>query len=345
MHYTATNQNISWFKNEADRGTLELSPNFQRNPVWDEEQSSYLIDSLLNGLPIPEIYLRSITSPNGKVIHEVVDGQQRTRAILNFVQNDLVLEGDDVSPKWRGNSWDDFDDATKKMFWSYNIVVRDLGEVSDGEVRDLFRRLNINSIVLNDQELRHARYTGVFIRTVEGLADSDWLLNRGIVNLAQIRRMQDVEFVSELIIGLMAGPQDKKKVLDMYFADYDDDFPEADEWKKMYRDTCQLLDDVLGIEGIRAWRGKSDFYTLFLCFGGIVKDKRKLPIRKKRMIRAQLNSLNSEIRQAKKRDNTQEFNKDVHRYAEAVTRASTDLARRNIRQAVLNERIDSIVCS
>jgi hypothetical protein len=60
-------------------GTLVLNPNFQRRPVWEKGAKSYLIDTILRGLPMPIIFLRDIrtdlkTLKSGR---DVVDGQQR----------------------------------------------------------------------------------------------------------------------------------------------------------------------------------------------------------------------------------------------------------------------------
>lgn len=174
MDSSATNQKISWFRKEESAGTLDLSPQFQRRPIWTEEQASYLIDTILSGLPIPEIYIRSSSSPKGETRYEVVDGQQRIRSVLAFGTNDLELSGDDISAKWLGKRFEDLSDVEKTGFWDYKIVVRDVSGASDLEIRDLFKRLNINSVVLNDQELRHARYSSRFIRAMETLADDEW---------------------------------------------------------------------------------------------------------------------------------------------------------------------------
>src|SRR6266478_6125149 len=106
MDSSATNQKISWFRKEQNAGNLDLTPQFQRRPVWTEEQSSYLIDTILSGLPIPEIYIRSSSTPAGDTRYEVVDGQQRIRSVLVFGSNDLQLSGDDVGPKWLGRTFE-----------------------------------------------------------------------------------------------------------------------------------------------------------------------------------------------------------------------------------------------
>jgi hypothetical protein len=59
MKSSASNQKISWFRKEEGSGALDLTPQFQRRPVWTEEQASYLIDTILNGLPFP----KSISDP------------------------------------------------------------------------------------------------------------------------------------------------------------------------------------------------------------------------------------------------------------------------------------------
>lgn len=62
----------------------------------------------------------------------------------------------------------------------------------------------------------------------------------------------------------MAGPQDKKKTLEGYYADFDPSFPEKNLWIRKFRQTRTLLTEILSDEEIKAWSGKSDFYSLFM---------------------------------------------------------------------------------
>src|SRR5258708_4854702 len=136
MDASASNQKISWFRKEEGIGALDLSPQFQRRSVWTDEQASYLIDTVLSGLPIPEIYIRSSSSPAGESRYEVIDGQQRIRSVLQFGANDLELGGDHVSAKWSGKRFDDLTDTEKGSFWDYSIVVRDVHGATDLEIRN-----------------------------------------------------------------------------------------------------------------------------------------------------------------------------------------------------------------
>jgi hypothetical protein len=339
MDSSATNQKISWFRKEEIAGNLDLTPVFQRRPVWTEEQSSYLIDTILNGLPIPEIYLRSSSTPGGDSRYEVVDGQQRIRSVLLFGSNDLELSGDNVGPKWFEKRFEDLSDTEKTAFWDYKLVVRDVSGASDLAIRDLFKRLNIHSVVLNNQELRHARYSGHFIQAMETLADDEWWLDSGVVSLRQIRRMEDVEYISELLVGLIAGPQDKKKSLDDYYADYDAAMPQRGEWVERFEQVRDFIKSLLNKGELRLWSGKSDFYTLFLAMAQFAERKPRLTAIEKGKVRAELGVFRSQVDQAKKKDNKKRFGNDVEEYVEAVTRAATDQGRREARLRILEERL------
>ncbi len=339
---TASNRKISWFSREDGAGTLDLSPQFQRRPVWTSEQASYLIDTILSGLPFPEVYIRSSTSSDGTTFYEVVDGQQRIRSILNFANNDLDLSGNDVTARWLGKVFEDLSDDEKRRFWTYEVVTRELEGASDGDIRDLFRRLNIHAVTLNDQELRHAEFKGEFIELMESLADDEWWLESRIVNVRQVRRMEDVEFVSELFISLMAGPQDKKKALGQYYEDFENSFPDRLAWTRRFKKTRELLVQVLGAPHVRTWSGKSDFYTLFSVLGRYVEGNAKWTGVQYRKVRKELGNFRAKVDQAKKRDNKKQFPKYVNDYADAVTRAATGVARRKLREKILRTRIDSV---
>lgn len=341
MKASGANQKISWFQREDLAENLNLAPSFQRKPVWNDEMASYLIDSILNNLPIPEVYIRSSSTPAGETTHEVVDGQQRIRSILRFARNDLELRGEDglqVSPKWLGKWFEDLSDTEKQAFWQYELVVRDLGVATDGEIRDLFRRLNINQMPLTDQEIRHATYTGRFIKLMELLAEDEWWLEAKVATVRQVRRMEDVEFVSELFIGMIAGPQNKKDSLENYYEDYEKEMPDEAAWQARFHAARNLLVATLDRDDIRSWSGKSDFYSLFLAFAGLAESHPRLATTKRVAVADALMKFRKSVDAAKKRD-AKPATGAVGAYVEAVTRAASDLSRRTTRLELLEKVI------
>jgi hypothetical protein len=91
-----THYKVCDFVTWAKAGTLILSPSFQRRSVWPTGAKSFLLDTIVRGLPIPIIFLREqktdLDSLEPK--REVVDGQQRIRTVLAFLAPRLVGEGE-----------------------------------------------------------------------------------------------------------------------------------------------------------------------------------------------------------------------------------------------------------
>lgn len=85
MKFSSNPQAISWFRDKYKAGDLKLRPPYQRKPVWAARQKCYLIESILLGLPVPEIFIHQTTDEDGNTKHAVVDGQQRIRTVLQFV--------------------------------------------------------------------------------------------------------------------------------------------------------------------------------------------------------------------------------------------------------------------
>ena len=92
MKAIASNQTITWFNQRFKEDSLELSPDFQRYPVWLQPQKEYLIETILLELPMPEIYMMNRITPSGESKYVVVDGQQRLRTILEFISGELGLK-------------------------------------------------------------------------------------------------------------------------------------------------------------------------------------------------------------------------------------------------------------
>src|SRR3989338_7244026 len=84
---TRTQYRVSDFISWQKSGTLELSPSFQRRPIWPPAAKSYLIDTVVRGLPIPIIFLRERKSDLSTLEpkREVVDGQQRLRTLISYI--------------------------------------------------------------------------------------------------------------------------------------------------------------------------------------------------------------------------------------------------------------------
>lgn len=351
MKYNANEQTIGWFKDRYLEGTLEIRPPYQRRPVWAARQKSNLIESILLGLPVPEIYVHVSTTVEGKTTYAVVDGQQRIRTVLQFLgldkdeaeqdENRFELTELAQDSPWRAATFEAMTADQKKTFYGYRLAVRNLDEATDDGVRDLFRRLNAYLTKLNDQELRNATYSGPFVSLVNTHADDSYWAENGIVTAALIRRMKDMEFVSDLLIGVMDGPQGgAASVIDDYYLaleQYSDEFPDQALVDKLYKETFSLIRELFPeIRGTR-WRNRTDFYSLFVAISGLLRTSR-LPPQNIEMFRQTLMQFAEQV-SMRIADEDATVPQAVNSYVPAVQRGSSDRSRRATRHVALTETV------
>jgi hypothetical protein len=178
MKINPTTFPVSWFRDRNMEKTLIIKPPYQRKPVWTQDQKAYLIDTILEGYVIPEVYIHRETTSEGKTIFNVVDGQQRIRSILEFL-NDEFPVSEVYSVDYADFNFTDLPQEVKQKIWDYTLFAREITGASAEDVRNLFRRMNKNVVALNSQELRHATYSGAFIKTMEEIAEDEyWAENR-----------------------------------------------------------------------------------------------------------------------------------------------------------------------
>jgi len=245
---------------------LTLNPYYQRRRnIWSSAGKSYFLDTLFRNLPSHKIFLREFVK-KGRGIREVVDGQQRLRTIIDFLDGKFRINNSKELCN-RGLKFDDLDDESKHSFMNYEISIDILLEASDADVRDLFLRLNTYTIRLNKQELRNAKYHGEFKQFINMLSEKtiSRLLNLKVISKRSFTRMMELELISEIIIAMMDGLQDKKKFIDHFYERYDEKFPDQNIYESQFLDLFDLIYKT-HYNAIKrtVFRRKALFYSLFL---------------------------------------------------------------------------------
>lgn len=135
---------------------IDTNPDFQRPAVWSRSQKQMLIDTVLRGYDIPKLYWRKTGSKPDK--YDVVDGQQRLRALWEFSSGTYALpknadpvEGTAIA----GLKYVDLPDELRIHFDTYPLDIVILTETDEDEVREMFLRLQ-NGTSLKAQEKRNA---------------------------------------------------------------------------------------------------------------------------------------------------------------------------------------------
>ena len=254
-------QMLSWFTDQYRMGNLDLEPPYQRKSIWNNDYKVYFIDTILRNFPCPTIFLAVELSPTGSVKYHVVDGKQRLLTVFEFVNDEFATSADYSDPDYADKYFSQLPNEVKTRLWGYKFTIEYLKTESRKDLNDSFDRLNRNVARLNAQELRHARHAGAFITYVTQLSDDPFWKDMGISTPSRLRRMLDIEYVSEIFLVVMHGITDGRDHLDNYFAKYDDEIPDLEENRRKY-EVCKSLIANLDLYKTR-YRNLADLYSLW----------------------------------------------------------------------------------
>jgi hypothetical protein len=192
--------------NQLRRGNINLNPRFQRRNAWDAPRKSLFVESLILGLPVPQIILAEEKGKKGSFV--VIDGKQR---LLTLRQFSARPEGDDFEqlrltglsdqPELNGltyNALQQNDQFAGKLNVFDNQTIRTVvirGWKDERYLYSVFLRINTGSVQLSPQELRQALHPGSFSDFIDDVSVD----HVGIKRLLKLRdpdfRMRDVELV------------------------------------------------------------------------------------------------------------------------------------------------------
>lgn len=287
---------ISDYLEWDDKKQLILSPKFQRRAVWTENAKSYLMDTIIRGLPIPKIFIRQkLNVQTRQSVREVVDGQQRLRTILSFM-NDGFIISKKHNPKYGGlyfSQLGNVDEGIQGFLLNYEISTDLLVNMPDAKVLDIFSRLNSYSVTLNEQEKINANHFGPFKILADRIShkyNDFWIENR-ILSPSKILRMNDVSLVADIIIGMCVGIKSKKQIKSFY-SEFEKSFP-YDEvlLEAQFDEVINLIQEIFS-EGLRnsEFRRIHIFYSLFmslshLLFGIVNLKSERVPIENENLFR------------------------------------------------------------
>ncbi|MBU2708457.1 DUF262 domain-containing protein [Zooshikella marina] len=179
---------------KAEQGGIKLRPFYQRDYKFTKKDESFLIESLLMGIPIPTIYLASDTSKFPH-ISNVIDGQHRLRAIHRFINNEYLLSGLEKMPDLNGLYFEDLPVELKnKLSVQTSLNVNYIHVQDDPSLElEIFLRYNRGTNPMSKQEIRHVLFGSPF---------NDWVTQ-------QVERMKKEKSVLAEVFNMV-----KKRMAD-----------------------------------------------------------------------------------------------------------------------------------
>ena len=176
-----------------------VKPELQRKYVWDKEEASRFVESILLGLPVPSIFLAKV----GKRQRLIIDGYQRIMTIYDYVKRG-VFSGDkpdekkpfelsnSINKRWCGKSFADLspdDQSAIKTYPIHAIIFEQKYPHDDTGMYQIFERINSSG-----QEIRNCIYQGKFNTFLMDLNHNpDWRELFG--SPEEDSRMADVELI------------------------------------------------------------------------------------------------------------------------------------------------------
>lgn len=197
-------------------GKFLVNRKYQRKLVWTVDEKEFLIDSILNNLPIPLILLAQ--TDDNKL--EIIDGLQRLNAIMSFIENRFSINGkffDTTQSSRAKQSAEDglfipVTDEEKLLepsqcanLLDYQLAITVYPTAEESEVTDIFGRINSGGKQLSPQEKRQAGMVDNFSDTIRKVSseirgDS----SKDILNLSEIPEISIDSTREKIGYGLIA---------------------------------------------------------------------------------------------------------------------------------------------
>lgn len=130
-------------------GKLDIRPPYQREFIYKDKQRDAVIDTVRKDFPLNVMYWAVREDGN----YEVIDGQQRTISLCQYVNGDFSFENLYIH---------NLQDDKKDEILNYKLMVY-LCSGTDSEKLEWFKTINIAGEKLTDQELRNAVYSGTWV--------------------------------------------------------------------------------------------------------------------------------------------------------------------------------------
>jgi len=257
---------------------IDIAPEYQRHFIWDEIRQSQLIESLLLGIPVPNLFMAT----NKDSTWEVIDGLQRLTTIVNFLGNNnlihkinsrnskLKLKGLEKLDSINNLVFEDLPKSIQLMFMTRPIRITVLNDRSDFEVRyDLFERLNTGGVTLHPQEIRNCVYIGKFKNFIVECSKNEHFTN--VVKMTENSERKGNK--EELVLKFFSYYQNREKFvhsvkefLNDYMEFKTNSFTDKNELEEIFNSTFSLLNTMLP-EGIV--RGNRKNITPLILFEAI----------------------------------------------------------------------------
>jgi len=278
-------RHTKWLIDGMKSDNIVVDNSFQRRYVWVNNDRISLVETILLGFSIPEIYLwQNQTDPEtGETKYSIVDGQQRLGAILSYINDEFKLLKSGLENKdsdYANKFFSELLPEQKSFFWKYKFSVRFIKEELDRElIVKLFLRLNKTSTTLNPQELRNAKFNGKLLQLSDDISSLEFWTKYKIFNHSDLRRMQDIQFISTLLLFIRKGINEEtsQNSINKLYDDYNEKYPEYYDDFKLFKSILSVIEELVSSKNYltNILKTKAHLYTLYTLSYFLLKKVKK----------------------------------------------------------------------
>lgn len=219
LHEISVRDLVQDYKDSAEEGVvayggkLDVRPKYQREFVYSGSQRDAVIDTVRKNFPLNVMYW----AVNDNGTFEVLDGQQRTISICQYVKGDFSIK-----EKYFHTLTDD----EQKEILDYKLTVY-FCKGTDSEKLAWFKTINIAGEKLSDQELRNAVYTGEWLTDAKRHFSKSGCVAQTIADKYHAKKVNRQELLELALkwIGEKSG-----KSIEQYMADHQKDSNANELW-------------------------------------------------------------------------------------------------------------------
>ncbi|NVH63389.1 DUF262 domain-containing protein [Pseudomonas simiae] len=260
MDTSASNRRLRVLLTAIGNTTLIPQPEFQRRLVWINKDKIEFIKTVLEGYPFPEIYIAAgkVDTKTGEGAEMLVDGQQRITTLYQYFKGSTDLRLPKDLP-----SYNQLSEVDQVKFLEYKVVVRDLGNMSIDQIKQVFQRINSTSYGLNAMEIHNARYGGEFKKFAEKISQLDFFDDYRVFTSTDVKRMNDVMYCASLVATVMSTYFNRDNEVEVFLEKFNEEFDSKEILLQNFESVLTFISRLNFPPKSRAFK-KADFFTIFV---------------------------------------------------------------------------------
>lgn len=283
----ANNYKIIEIYNKVKKEEWIVRPSFQRKLVWKKQHKINFIETILLNYPFPEIYTAPGEMDSNALTYSdiVVDGQQRTSTIINYIEATDIF----AQRLRKIKPFKELTEAERRTFLNFEVSIRYLKNATQEQIKNIFQRINSSEYSLNKMEMHNAQFgDSEFILFAKQIVEKEEDIDENIIdfklkkenrdllhsffvvdsqlfNSNDLDRMLALQFIITLLSTMIENGEYFHRVIknDLYIEQFNGEFPNAYIYEVSLVEIINFI-NLLNLEKNSIWFTKANLFTLII---------------------------------------------------------------------------------